>query len=187
MFFDDEVASQAFAQGLRSTRAGAAVEGCRLPSMEAFRCADLQGFRHPHCLALMDRTTRCFARFVAPEFLERAELCERTFGKDADTAQQCIDYRQDLRKVVDFRMDQHAADIPYSQADRRAARHCGIPDAARTVDEYRTRVGCLAPLLCTQQFEAWRACKDGACSPLVVKDLMHCLGEVTSRFSFRAP
>ncbi len=181
--FEDPVAVEAFAAGLRATPLGAATEECRLLTMHAFRCAELHGFRNPECLALRDTVTRCFAKYLAADFLDRVELCEVTYGKKAHRVPQCETYREDLRKVVEARTEQHAADVVLSDEEQRAVHHCGLPTESHSIEGFASRVSCLAPLVCSQEFEAWRACKSGACPPFVTEDLMHCLGASTARLN----
>lgn len=181
---------EAFHEGLRSTPAGQAAEDCRAASMDAFRCADLQGHRHPNCLARLMITKRCFARFVAPSFLDRLELCERDCAP-AQVSNECAIYTEDLARVVDMRMDQHAVDMVFSPAERRAFMHCGSPSDANSPIDLKNRVACLAPLACPAQFAAWKACasgKDSAALCVVeLQDLMYCAGATTSKLSFRMP
>jgi hypothetical protein len=147
-------ARKSFFDGLHQSTLARASDECLPLSMEAFRCADLQGFRHPLCLAYKAKTNRCFARIMAPTFLERLELCEREYGEQGAPTK-CAAFVRDLNKTVEFRMDQQVADITLTLLERQGALHCGIPNTSRTIQEYHLRVSCLAPVMCKPEHGVW--------------------------------
>lgn len=186
--FRDASFGEAFVRGLHSAPVARAADECMDLTMDAFRCADLQGHRNPLCLDRKDKMSRCMGRFLAPEFVERLELCERLQGEQ-NAPTKCSKYREDLSHVVHSRSTQYVNDLEFSVHERRAVQRCGVPSTSRSQGEYHQRVACMAPFVCSQLLDEWRACElksPGKCAGYA-EDLLECLGVHVSKINFRQP
>lgn len=187
--FEDPEAQSLFEKGLRASPFVEAAEVCQPLSMEAFRCAELQGFRHPLCLERKLRHTRCVARFFAPEFLERLETCEMRSGRAGDA---CQTYVADLSVVVSKRLNQHVDAIHFTVDEKRGVASCGLPLEARSPGEYRNRMQCMATHVCADSLSQLERCYDktntidGICA-VRTRELMLCMAESTARMYFNHP
>ena len=167
-----------------------ASESCLSLSHDAFRCAELQGFRHPLCVERKIRHTHCVARMLAPEFLERVETCE--MNASGSDSQQCLDLERDLTQVVSKRLNQHVDDVNFTLEERRGAAACGLPLEARSSFEVNERVKCMAPFVCKDTLSLLEKCYDaagetgGACA-LRSQALVDCLAQTTARMYFVNP
>ena len=184
--FGDDANMKAFHDGLRSNPFTDGAEACASLSVDAYRCAELQGFQNPLCLARKMRHTRCVARFFAPEFLERLETCELKANENCDV------FVADLNQVVSKRLNAHVDDIKFSQDERKAAAHCGLAMQARSQAEYQARLECVAPFVCAENLRQLEKCYDatnstrGMCAKRS-QELMKCLGQASARTYFTHP
>jgi hypothetical protein len=166
-----------------------ASESCLSLSHDAFRCAELQGFRHPLCIARKIRHTHCVARMLAPEFLERVETCEMRSGNESE---ECVEYERDLTQVVSKRLNQHVDQVEFTLEERRGAAACGLPLEARSTFELNARLECMAGIVCKDTLSLLEKCYDGAgdidgaCS-LRSRALVDCLAQSTGRMYFVSP
>ena len=179
--------AELFQAALTSNPFTEAAEACQPLAMLAYRCAELQGFRHPLCLDRKLRHNRCVARFFAPEFLERLETCEMRQPDEG-----CRVYEQDLLDVVSKRLNQHVDDIYFTREEKTAVARCGLPLEASTAFEYKERLQCMAPFVCETSLRQLEKCVDatgspsGICQPRT-EALIECLGSSTARMYFAQP
>lgn len=181
---------EAMQRGLVSDVYVKAAESCLKLAKDAFRCSDLQGFRHPLCLERKMRHTRCMAPTVAPEFLERLELCETRADVSGVRDESCILYENDLAKVVSARMVEHVDSVVFTEEERLATYRCGRPNGSRNGGEYRARVACLIPYVCGAQLQAWEKClatagKGNDLCDRRAFEMLECVGEKMGRSYFK--
>lgn len=160
---------------------------CFTLALDMFRCVDMQGARHPLCLDRQARHAQCVAVRVAPEVLDRLHACQRVHEKDTSV---CQEHETDVLRVVTQRTKQHADSIIFSNAERRGVMRCGIPEMARSSTEFRARLECLAPVVCSEEWSGMEKCYQSSnnvsasCFGKAV-DLMTCLGQANSRLMFK--
>jgi hypothetical protein len=160
---------------------------CLSLAVDAFRCADLQGARHPLCLARQLRHAQCAASRVAPEALDRLHACRRAQGEQH---QQCEELEGDVLRLVAQRTKQHADAIVFSNEERKGVLSCGVPEHARSAAEFVARLDCLAPFVCKTAWTDLQNCfqtennVSGSCFDVAV-ELMTCMGRENSRTMFK--
>ncbi len=183
---------------------------CFSLALDAFRCADLQGARHPLCLARQSRHAQCVATRVAPEALDRLHACRREEEKNKKKIRTAIRQRDDIKnsnkededvcglheadvlRVVASRVGAHAESIVFSDDERRAALHCGVPEQSRSGREYTSRLNCMASVVCASAWSTVEQCYasgkggqiSGACFDKAA-ELMTCMGRANARLMFK--
>ena len=193
--FKSSAGSRGLTEGLQGTMFSRGAEQCSELALQAVRCADLQGFRHPSCLRRKLRHQRCLSSFVAPEFLQRLENCEMRQDKSGNGAKKstaCGKFEEDLDRVVTQRFDTHINRIRYTDAERRAIVRCGAPFASSSPGERVSRLRCMLPVVCEQHVDVFRKCleaggaADGVCAARAA-EAMECLGLSVAKLYFKDP
>ncbi len=100
----------------------------------------------------------------------------------------CRAFVADLASVVEKRTAHYATSLSPSDGDSLGRASCGLPKAATSPQQLRSRVACLAPFICDSPYRAWLECRGGGggrrdCTA-EIEQLTGCLGRGTSKLGF---